>query len=438
MAEAGLGFGFLAVVISYLPVLYQAFSRREITISLLDARAGSPPTAGELLRRLAGGRSRARRRPPAGRVGALGGRAAGEPPVVPGAELLPLAARQPVVGGGADRDPRHLGPPHRRRGRAGRLPGAADVRDGPPRGGGPGAGFQTPPLPPGPTGCRRATAPAARSRCARRGWRCATGRRWRKALAELRGLYEPFVNALARTSCSRCRPSCRTSRRWTTGRPAPGCAARPASAACRRRGRPQRVTPAPSRCGVRRDAYPSSTTRLPCLHGARHDVKQRVRVRNLDRAMVVVPLRVAVHKLPPQVVPLVKQLAPRFVEPAGEPAPGDLVGVERIAPRAPLPRGRRPGRRRRRPGGPAKPGSARAAGDADTPGWPRTGPSGPATLHARGRPVPWRRDIEGGASRVSWERRRPLFTAPCPCPSLCRGRGAACRRPRSPPSRRPG
>jgi hypothetical protein len=46
-----MGFGFLAVVISYLPVLYQAISRREITISLLDARAGSPPTAGELLRR---------------------------------------------------------------------------------------------------------------------------------------------------------------------------------------------------------------------------------------------------------------------------------------------------------------------------------------------------------------------------------------------------
>ncbi len=55
--EAGLGFGFLAVIISYLPVLYQTFSRREITISLLDARAGSPPTASELLRRLAAGRS---------------------------------------------------------------------------------------------------------------------------------------------------------------------------------------------------------------------------------------------------------------------------------------------------------------------------------------------------------------------------------------------
>lgn len=53
VTEAGVGFGFLAVVISYLPVLYQAFSRREVTISLLDARAGSPPTAGQLLIRLA-------------------------------------------------------------------------------------------------------------------------------------------------------------------------------------------------------------------------------------------------------------------------------------------------------------------------------------------------------------------------------------------------
>jgi hypothetical protein len=57
--EAGIGFAFLAVVISYLPVLYQAFSRRETVISLLDARAGSPPSAGELLRRLADSRSTA-------------------------------------------------------------------------------------------------------------------------------------------------------------------------------------------------------------------------------------------------------------------------------------------------------------------------------------------------------------------------------------------
>jgi len=52
--ESGLGFGFLALVLSYLPVIYQAFSRREVAIVLLDARAGSPPTAAELLRRHAG------------------------------------------------------------------------------------------------------------------------------------------------------------------------------------------------------------------------------------------------------------------------------------------------------------------------------------------------------------------------------------------------
>jgi hypothetical protein len=52
--EAGMGFAFLGVVIGYLPVIYGAFSRREIQISMLDARAGSPPTAAELLVRLAG------------------------------------------------------------------------------------------------------------------------------------------------------------------------------------------------------------------------------------------------------------------------------------------------------------------------------------------------------------------------------------------------
>ncbi len=51
VCEAGLGFAFLAVVIGYMPVIYQAFSRREVGIALLDARAGSPPAAGELLRR---------------------------------------------------------------------------------------------------------------------------------------------------------------------------------------------------------------------------------------------------------------------------------------------------------------------------------------------------------------------------------------------------
>src|SRR5579864_2911070 len=52
--EAGMGFAFLGIVIGYLPVVYSSFSRREIQISMLDARAGSPPTAVELLARLAG------------------------------------------------------------------------------------------------------------------------------------------------------------------------------------------------------------------------------------------------------------------------------------------------------------------------------------------------------------------------------------------------
>ena len=49
--EGGLGFGTLALIIGYVPVIYQAFSRRESQITLMDARAGSPPGGLELLRR---------------------------------------------------------------------------------------------------------------------------------------------------------------------------------------------------------------------------------------------------------------------------------------------------------------------------------------------------------------------------------------------------
>ena len=51
VVEASVGFGMLALVIGYLPVVYQAFSRRDVNISMLDARAGTPPTAVEILRR---------------------------------------------------------------------------------------------------------------------------------------------------------------------------------------------------------------------------------------------------------------------------------------------------------------------------------------------------------------------------------------------------
>jgi len=51
VVEAGFGFGFLAAIIGYLPFIYGSFSKREVEISLLDSRAGTPPTAGELLLR---------------------------------------------------------------------------------------------------------------------------------------------------------------------------------------------------------------------------------------------------------------------------------------------------------------------------------------------------------------------------------------------------
>lgn len=49
--EAGVGFGLLALVITYVPVFYGSFSRREVTMLRLDARAGSHPSGVEILRR---------------------------------------------------------------------------------------------------------------------------------------------------------------------------------------------------------------------------------------------------------------------------------------------------------------------------------------------------------------------------------------------------
>jgi voltage-gated potassium channel Kch len=55
--EAGTGLGFIAIVIGYLPVLYQLFARREAKVIMLDAAAGSPPSAVALLVRHAEGQS---------------------------------------------------------------------------------------------------------------------------------------------------------------------------------------------------------------------------------------------------------------------------------------------------------------------------------------------------------------------------------------------
>lgn len=47
--EAGTGFGFIALTVSYLPILYQHFSRRDAQLIEMGARAGTPPCAAQLL-----------------------------------------------------------------------------------------------------------------------------------------------------------------------------------------------------------------------------------------------------------------------------------------------------------------------------------------------------------------------------------------------------
>ena len=50
-SEAALGLGLLALIITYLPSLYTAFSRREVFVAQLEVRAGSPPSGAEMIER---------------------------------------------------------------------------------------------------------------------------------------------------------------------------------------------------------------------------------------------------------------------------------------------------------------------------------------------------------------------------------------------------
>jgi hypothetical protein len=47
--EAAIGLGILALLIAYLPTIYGAFSRREVQVTDLSVRAGTPPTPAEML-----------------------------------------------------------------------------------------------------------------------------------------------------------------------------------------------------------------------------------------------------------------------------------------------------------------------------------------------------------------------------------------------------
>jgi len=90
VAEAGLGFGFLAVVIGYLPVLYGAFSNRETQITMLDGRAGSPPTAAEILGRMGRAGALTKDSPVSGGLGTDWRGDARNPCLLSGFGLLPL------------------------------------------------------------------------------------------------------------------------------------------------------------------------------------------------------------------------------------------------------------------------------------------------------------------------------------------------------------
>jgi hypothetical protein len=49
--EAGIGLGIVGLMISYLPSIYSAFERRETAVSLLEVRAGLPPSSSALFTR---------------------------------------------------------------------------------------------------------------------------------------------------------------------------------------------------------------------------------------------------------------------------------------------------------------------------------------------------------------------------------------------------
>ena len=115
VTESGLGFAFLALVIGYLPVLYQSFSRREMNISHARREGRIAADGGELLRRHPTATDPDGMRPVARPVGALVRRTAREPPLLSRAGLLPLAAQQSILARGPDDRPR------RQRPRGGRL-----------------------------------------------------------------------------------------------------------------------------------------------------------------------------------------------------------------------------------------------------------------------------------------------------------------------------
>ncbi len=198
VVESGLGFGFLGVVIGYLPTIYSSFSRREIEISLLDARAGSPPirggTAGQVRKLSATGGAR----PDFQRLGTLGGGSAGKPSFISSAQFLSIATQQSILAGSADHDSGWQRAGHGGRGRVAQRAGQNHLRHGAARRGGsrPGGECALRSRAP-PTGCRAEELNRLRQSLAERGVKLREGAEFEEKLTHLRSLYEPYAVAIA-------------------------------------------------------------------------------------------------------------------------------------------------------------------------------------------------------------------------------------------------
>ena len=98
IVEAVLGLGLVALLISYLPSIYSSFQRRELAVSMLETRAGNPPSRGRAAATPPPDRLARRRRAALRHVGGVVRRHRGDPHVAGDAGVLPLSAARTARG----------------------------------------------------------------------------------------------------------------------------------------------------------------------------------------------------------------------------------------------------------------------------------------------------------------------------------------------------
>ena len=101
VTEAATGFGLLAVVIGYLPVLYQLFSRRETHVMQLGWTGGFAPDGRGIAQPSCEQPRASQARWTPARLGKVVRGTRREPPLLSHAQLLPVTACEPELAGGA-------------------------------------------------------------------------------------------------------------------------------------------------------------------------------------------------------------------------------------------------------------------------------------------------------------------------------------------------